>query len=135
GRRRMSVLSPAEVTPGDVLGGVPTGLLVGGAWGAAEGSRRFEVTDPATGEVVARVADASPADGLRALDAADRAQESWGRSPARARAEILRRAFDLVTGRAEEFARLITLEMGKPLAESRAEVAYGAEFLRWFSEE
>ncbi|HEU5038870.1 MAG TPA: NAD-dependent succinate-semialdehyde dehydrogenase [Nocardioides sp.] len=130
----MSVDAP-DRTAADLLAGVPTDLYVDGAWVAAEGGRRFDVTDPATGEVIASVADGSAADGLRALDAAHRAQESWARTPARARAEILRRGFEMVTARAEEFARLITLEMGKPLAESRGEVAYGAEFLRWFSEE
>ncbi|MGN6780930.1 MAG: NAD-dependent succinate-semialdehyde dehydrogenase [Marmoricola sp.] len=119
----------------DLLAAVPTGLYIDGAWVEAEGARRFDVHDPATGRVIATVADASAADGLRALDAADRAQRSWARTSARARAEILRRAFELVTARADDFARLITLEMGKPLAESRGEVAYGAEFLRWFSEE
>lgn len=123
------------VTTPEVLAGVPTDLLVDGRWIAAEDGRRFDVTDPATGEVVASVADASPTDGLRALDAAARAQDSWAATSARTRAEILRRGFELVTARAEEFARLITVEMGKPLAESRAEVAYGAEFLRWFGEE
>ncbi|WP_435746945.1 NAD-dependent succinate-semialdehyde dehydrogenase [Nocardioides sp. SYSU DS0663] len=118
-----------------LLAGVPTGLHVDGAWRDAEGGRRFEVTDPATGDGLASVADASPADGLAALAAAERAQEEWARTPARARGEILRRGFEAVTARSEEFARLITMEMGKPLAESRAEVAYGAEFLRWFSEE
>ncbi|CAI9401645.1 NAD-dependent succinate-semialdehyde dehydrogenase [Nocardioides sp. T2.26MG-1] len=120
---------------GDVIAGIPTDLYIDGAWVEAEGGRRFGVTDPATGAVIASVADGSAADGLRALDAAARVQESWGRTPARMRAEILRRGFELVTARAEEFARLITLEMGKPLTESLAEVAYGAEFLRWFSEE
>lgn len=115
--------------------GLATGLFVDGAWRDATGGRRFDVADPATGAVLTTVADAGPEDGAAALDAADRAQESWGRTPARQRAEILRRAFELVTARTDEFARLITLEMGKPLAESRAEVAYGAEFLRWFSEE
>ncbi|MFK5012188.1 aldehyde dehydrogenase family protein, partial [Klebsiella pneumoniae] len=75
------------------------------------------------------------ADGDAALAAAHRVQESWGRTAPRERAEILRRAFELVTARAEDFALAMTLEMGKPLAEARGEVAYGAEFLRWFSEE
>jgi succinate-semialdehyde dehydrogenase / glutarate-semialdehyde dehydrogenase len=118
-----------------LLASVPTGLFIDGAWVEAAGGDTFEVVDPARGTTLLRVADAGPQDGAAALAAAHRAQESWGRTAARARAEILRRAFDLVTDRAEEFARLITLEMGKPLAESRAEVAYGAEFLRWFSEE
>nr|WP_218910458.1 NAD-dependent succinate-semialdehyde dehydrogenase [Nocardioides thalensis] len=118
-----------------MLGTLPTGLHVDGTWRPAEDGRVFEVADPATAEPLAAVADASPGDAVAALDAAHRAQAEWGRTAPRARAEILRRAFELVTQRADEFALLITLEMGKPLAESRAEVAYGAEFLRWFSEE
>ncbi|ARJ04206.1 NAD-dependent succinate-semialdehyde dehydrogenase [Cnuibacter physcomitrellae] len=114
---------------------VPTGLFLDGEWRDASTGARFDVIDPATERVLARVADASPEDGRAALDAAARAQRSWGRTAPRERAEILRRAFELVTARAEEFALLMTLEMGKPLAESRGEVAYGAEFLRWFSEE
>nr|WP_245886957.1 NAD-dependent succinate-semialdehyde dehydrogenase [Umezawaea tangerina] len=114
---------------------MPTGLHVDGAWSAAGDDRVFDVLDPSTEEVLASVADAGPADGLRALAAAHAAQSAWGRTPPRERAEVLRRAFDIVVRRTEEIALLITLEMGKPLAESRAEVAYGAEFLRWFSEE
>lgn len=118
-----------------LLGALPTGLHVNGAWRPAEGDRVFEVADPATGETLATVADASPGDAMAALAAAHEAQAAWQRTAPRARAEILRKAFELITARTEEFALLITLEMGKPLAESRAEVAYGAEFLRWFSEE
>ena len=95
----------------------------------------FDVHDPATGKVLATLASATSEDALAALDAADAAQASWARTAPRERAEILRRAFDLVTERAEDFALLMTLEMGKPLAEARGEVTYGAEFLRWFSEE
>ncbi len=125
----------SDPTDEKLLASVPTGLFVDGRWVEATGGRRLDVVDPARGAVLTTVADASPADGLAALDAAHRAQESWGRTAPRERAEILRRAFEMVTARAEDFARLITLEMGKPLAESRAEVGYGAEFLRWFSEE
>ena len=95
----------------------------------------FAVHDPATGEVLAELPDGTVDDALAALDAAAAAQEGWARTPARERGEILRRAFDLLTERSEEVARTITAEMGKSLAESRGEVAYGAEFLRWFSEE
>ena len=114
---------------------VPTGLLIDGAWVDASEGRTFDVLDPARGTRLLQVADAGPADGAAALAAAHRAQQSWGSTAPRVRAEVLRRAFEMVTDRAEDFARLITLEMGKPLAESRGEVAYGAEFLRWFSEE
>ena len=113
----------------------PTGLLIGAGWTDAGDGRTLPVEDPATGEILAEVADASPADGLAALDAADAARESWAATTARERAEILRRAFELVIERGEDLAWLITLEMGKPLAEANAELAYGAEFLRWYSEE
>ncbi|GEP40000.1 NAD-dependent succinate-semialdehyde dehydrogenase [Nocardioides psychrotolerans] len=125
----------SALTDEALLASVPTGLFIAGSWVEAAGGRTFDVVDPARGSVLLKVADASAEDGMAALAAAHDAQESWGRTGARVRAEILRRAFTLVTERAEDFARLITWEMGKPLAESRAEVAYGAEFLRWFSEE
>ncbi|WP_235036855.1 NAD-dependent succinate-semialdehyde dehydrogenase [Actinomadura sp. K4S16] len=111
----------------------PDGLFIGGAWRQAASA--FEVLDPATGRVAARVADATARDALQALDAAADAQPSWAATAPRARAEILRRAYELVTERAEALARLATRELGRPLAESRAEVAYAADFLRWFSEE
>jgi succinate-semialdehyde dehydrogenase/glutarate-semialdehyde dehydrogenase len=93
------------------------------------------VDDPATGERLCEVADASPADGQRALDAAVAAQEAWAATAPRARSEILRRAYEIILERREELALLMTLEMGKPLAEARGEVGYAAEFFRWFSEE
>ncbi|MDL9981331.1 NAD-dependent succinate-semialdehyde dehydrogenase [Microbacterium candidum] len=114
---------------------VPTGLFIGGEWVDAEGGRTFPVYDPATGDVIHRIADATPADGIRALDAAVAAQAGWAATPPRTRSDILRRAFDLVQARKEDLALLMTLEMGKPLSEARGEVAYGGEFLRWFSEE
>ena len=114
---------------------VPTGILVAGRREEASTGRRFAVEDPSTGATLCEVADAGPADGLRALGAAADAQPAWARHPPRERGEILRRAWELLSARVDHFAMLITLEMGKPLAESRAEVAYGAEFLRWFSEE
>jgi succinate-semialdehyde dehydrogenase / glutarate-semialdehyde dehydrogenase len=114
---------------------VPTGLFIGGQWREASSGARFVVEDPATGKVLAEVADATPEDGMAALDAAAAAQESWARTAPRVRGELLRAGFEAVTARAEEFAQVMTLEMGKPLAESRGEVTYGAEFLRWFSEE
>ncbi|NAZ84055.1 aldehyde dehydrogenase family protein [Kineococcus sp. R8] len=119
----------------DLLGSVPTQLFVGGRWRAADGGATVDVEDPATAQVLTSVADASVADGRAALDAAVEAAPAWRRTPPRERAEVLRRAFELLTARAEEFALLMTLEMGKPLAEARGEVTYGAEFLRWFSEE
>jgi len=114
---------------------VPTRLLVDGQWVDASGGGTFEVTNPATGDVLARIADATPADGDRALAAAAAAQREWARTEPRVRGEILRSAFELLTERADDFARLMTLEMGKALPEAKGEVAYGAEFFRWFSEE
>jgi succinate-semialdehyde dehydrogenase/glutarate-semialdehyde dehydrogenase len=119
----------------DLLGQVPDGLYIGGQWRPATGGRTFAVTDPSTGETVKEIADASVEDGVAALDAASEAFPSWSTTPARHRAEILRRAFDLLTERKDDFALLMTIEMGKPLAESAGEVTYGGEFLRWFSEE
>jgi succinate-semialdehyde dehydrogenase/glutarate-semialdehyde dehydrogenase len=118
-----------------VLEGLPSGLLIGGAWRAAEGGATFAVEDPATGETLARVADATPADGMAALDAAVAARAAWAATAPRERSEVLRRAFDAVIARRDDLALLMTLEMGKPLAEAHGEVTYGAEFLRWFSEE
>lgn len=118
-----------------LLAGLPRGLFIGGEWVDAEGGATFAVADPSTGRTLVEIADASPGDGIRALDAAVAAQEAWAATAPRARGEILRRAFDLVQQRREDLALLMTLEMGKPLAEARGEVAYGGEFLRWFSEE
>ncbi|MBD8206485.1 NAD-dependent succinate-semialdehyde dehydrogenase [Microbacterium sp. CFBP 8790] len=118
----------------ELLASVPTGLLIGGEWRAATGGETVAVNDPATGEVIREIADATVDDGIAAMDAAADAFPSWAATPARERAEILRRAFDLLQERKEDIALLMTLEMGKPLAEARGEVAYGGEFLRWFSE-
>ena len=113
---------------------VPKQLYIGGEWqDGAKGT--LAVEDPATGESLCEVADASTGDAKRALDAAVEAGSEWSRHPPRERGEILRRAFELITDRADELALLMTLEMGKPLKESKAEIAYGAEFLRWFSEQ
>ncbi|MFN8202212.1 MAG: NAD-dependent succinate-semialdehyde dehydrogenase [Solirubrobacteraceae bacterium] len=114
---------------------VPDGLLIGGRWRAAGGGGELTVEDPATRRAIAVVADATASDAVAALDAAVAAQVAWASTPARERGEILRRAFELTIGRADELALLLTLEMGRPIAESRGEVAYGAEFLRWFAEE
>lgn len=119
----------------ELLASVPDGLFIGGEWRAATDGRTLKVYDPATGQTVKEIADASPEDGKAALDAAVEAFPAWAATPARERAEILRRAFDLLQERKEDFALLMTVEMGKPLAEARGEVAYGGEFLRWFSEE
>lgn len=118
-----------------LLAGVPGDLFVGGNWRGAHGGGTFEVRDPATGAVIKQVADATGEDAKAAMDAAVEAFPSWSATPARERSELLRRAFGRLQERAEDFALLMTLEMGKPLAESRGEVTYGGEFLRWFAEE
>src|SRR5438105_8452015 len=110
-------------------------LHIGGEWRDAAGGASFAIEDPATGDVICRVSDATEDDALAALDAAARSQAAWADHPPRERGEILRRAWQLLMDRREELALLMTLEMGKPLAESRTEISYGAEFLRWFSEE
>ena len=102
-----------------LLAGVPTGLFIGGVWRDSSDGATVKVEDPATGEVLTEVADASVADGRAALDAAVAAQPGWAATAPRDRGEILRAAFEAVSARAEDFALLMTLEMGKPLAESR----------------
>jgi len=119
----------------DLLASVPTDLLINAKWQPAASGKTFDVHDPSTGQVLLSIADAGAEDAAAALDAAVSAQDAWAATAPRERGEVLRRAFELVTARKEDFALLMTLEMGKPLAESRGEVAYGAEFLRWFSEE
>ncbi|OPX10269.1 NAD-dependent succinate-semialdehyde dehydrogenase [Mycobacterium sp. AT1] len=119
----------------DLLAAVPHELLIAGAWRPSSSAATLDVYDPATGEVIKQIADATPADGMAALAAADDAAQSWAGTSARQRADILLRTFDIVQERKEDFALLMSLEMGKPLAEARGEVAYGGEFLRWFSEE
>lgn len=113
----------------------PTQLFVGGAWVDAADGAVMLVDDPATGEILAHVADAGPKDARLAEEAAVQAQQEWARTAPRARSEILRRAYEIILERTDELARLMTSEMGKPLAEARGEVAYAAEFFRWFSEE
>jgi succinate-semialdehyde dehydrogenase/glutarate-semialdehyde dehydrogenase len=119
----------------DVVERVPTGLYIGGEWRSAAGGGTIPVEDPGTGETLAHVADGGSRDALDALDAAAAVQQEWARHPPRERGEILRRAFEELMDRRDELALLMTLEMGKPLAESRAEIAYAAEFFRWFAEE
>ncbi|GAA2879726.1 NAD-dependent succinate-semialdehyde dehydrogenase [Pseudonocardia halophobica] len=118
-----------------VLEAVPTGLLIGGEWRQAASGATTKVEDPSTGEVLAEVADAGREDGLAALTAAHEAQAGFAAMAPRERGEILRRAYETMIARVEDLALLMTLEMGKPLAESRGEVTYAAEFFRWFSEE
>lgn len=119
----------------EVIAKVPTQLLIGGEWRDSTSGETFDVENPATGEKLATLASANSEDATAALDAACAVQDEWARTTPRERAEILRRAFELVQERADDFAALMTLEMGKPIAESKGEVTYGGEFLRWFSEE
>ncbi|MFF0496288.1 NAD-dependent succinate-semialdehyde dehydrogenase [Nocardia aobensis] len=112
---------------------VPTGLFIGGRW--RETAARLPVEDPATGQTLTAVADATPEDGVAALAAAAAAQAAWADVPARTRSEILMRAHRALLDDTERLARIATAEMGKPLAEARGEVAYAAEFFRWFAEE
>jgi succinate-semialdehyde dehydrogenase/glutarate-semialdehyde dehydrogenase len=117
-----------------VVDNVPKQLYIGGEWRDASGGT-LPVEDPATGETIAEVADASPEEAMSALDAAVEKQGEWAQVPAIERGEILRKAFEKLTARADELALLMTLEMGKPVAESKAEIAYAAEFFRWFAGE
>ncbi|WP_298459636.1 NAD-dependent succinate-semialdehyde dehydrogenase [uncultured Cellulomonas sp.] len=128
-------MSAAHALPRHLADAVPTGLLVDGEWRPAAGGATFAVEDPATGQVLAEVADAGPADGLDALAAAHAAQPAWRTVAPRERAELLRAVFETLVARTEDLAALITAEGGKPIAESRAEVAYAAEFVRWYSEQ
>ncbi|MGA4508514.1 NAD-dependent succinate-semialdehyde dehydrogenase [Propionibacteriaceae bacterium G1746] len=123
----------AEVNVDQVLAAVPSGQFIAGEF--VPTGRSFPVLNPATGEVLTEVSDAGPDQARAAMDAACAAGPDWAATDPRTRAELLRRVFDLVTERQHTFAALMTLEMGKPLAEALGEVAYGAEFLRWFSEE
>ncbi|PZQ89634.1 MAG: NAD-dependent succinate-semialdehyde dehydrogenase [Leifsonia xyli] len=123
------------ISESELLAKVPTRLYIGGKWVDGATGRTIEVHDPATGATIATIADATPEDGIRALDAAADAAAAWAATPARTRGELLRAAWELMMERADEFALLMTIEMGKPLAEARGEVSYGGEFLRWFSEE
>lgn len=112
---------------------VPTDLLIGGTWVTGDNGS-FPVHNPSCGQILAHVADASVEQGIEALDAACDARTSWAATSVRERADILNRAYTLMTQRTEVIARLMTLEMGKPLDQSRGEVAYAANYLRWYAE-
>jgi succinate-semialdehyde dehydrogenase/glutarate-semialdehyde dehydrogenase len=118
-----------------VVDGVEKRLYIGGEWRDASGGGTLEVEDPSTGETLCEIADATPEDAEAALDAAVTVQPEWGATPPNERSEILWRAFEALNERTDELALLMTLEMGKSLAESKAEIAYSAEFFRWFSGE
>ncbi len=129
----MSTITPSQEQ--EVLRQVDTNLFIGGEWRDATGGGALSVEDPSTEQTLVEVADGTAEDASAALDAAVDAQAEWAAHPPRERAEILRRAFEAITSRVDELALLMTLEMGKTLTESKAEITYGAEFFRWFSEE
>ncbi len=118
-----------------VIEATPRQLLIGGEWRDASGDETLGVEDPATGEILCEIADATPDDAKAALDAACDVQAEWAATPPNERSEILHRAFVALNEQAEDLALLMTLEMGKTVAESKAEIAYAAEFFRWFSGE
>lgn len=118
-----------------IIDKVNTGLFIDGQWRDAETGDTIDVINPATGKVIAKVADGSEKDAQDAIEAAGRAQKSWAATPPRERGEILRRAFELLIEKQDEIGAVMTAEMGKSLTEAKGEVAYGAEFFRWFSEE
>ena len=119
----------------DLVGADRRNLFIDGTWREAENGARLDVIDPADRSVLTDVADATPGDALDALDAAAAAQAGWAATPPRERGEILRTAYELITARADDFAELMSLEMGKTVAEAKGEVAYGADFFRWYAEE
>jgi succinate-semialdehyde dehydrogenase/glutarate-semialdehyde dehydrogenase len=119
----------------ELLGPDHRNLFIGGEWRESENGARLEVIDPADGSVITDVADGTTGDATDALDSAVDAQEAWAATPPRERGEILRRAYELITERADGFAALMSLEMGKTVKEAEGEVAYGADFFRWYAEE
>ena len=119
----------------NLLANVPTDLWIGGKWRKSSDGQRFDVIDPATESKITSVASATVEDAKAAVDAASGAFEGWAGKKPRERAEILRKAYELIMRDAERFAKLITIENGKALSDSRGEVAYAAEFFRWFAEE
>ncbi|MEV4598916.1 NAD-dependent succinate-semialdehyde dehydrogenase [Amycolatopsis sp. NPDC049253] len=125
----------SAITEAGVVGAVDKELFIGGKWVPAKSGKTFEVQDPSTGTALCEVADAGAEDGMAALDAAVAAQAGWAAVAPRERGEILRRAYDKLIERRDELALLMTLEMGKPLAEAAGEITYAAEFFRWFAEE
>ncbi|PXW35547.1 UNVERIFIED_CONTAM: succinate semialdehyde dehydrogenase [Williamsia faeni] len=118
-----------------LIGSIPTGLYIDGQWAPAASGATFDVENPATGQVIAKVAKGGATDATAAINSAARHQKAWAATSPRERSEILRRAYELILDRQDDLALIMTTEMGKPLAEAKSEVAYAAEFFRWFSEE
>ncbi len=129
----MTAIATTQVP--DAISSVHTDLFIDGEWVPAAAGDRFDVLNPATGEVLAQVADADATDARRALETAAAHQAEWAATSPRSRSEILYRAYEIIMSRVDEIASVMTAEMGKPLAEAKGEVAYGAEFFRWFAEE
>ncbi len=119
----------------DVIATGATGLVIGGEPQPASDGATIDVLDPATGSAIAGVSSGSTEDAIRAVDAADAAAEMWAASTPRARSDVLQRAFEIMIDRQDELAELIVLEMGKALPEAAGEIAYAAEFFRWYSGE
>ena len=117
------------------VGGVPHQLLIGGEWRDSSSGETFGVEDPSTGETLTEIADATPEDAQAAMNAAADAQAEWGASEPNLRSEILHKAFEALNDQADDLALLMTLEMGKSIAESKSEITYAAEFFRWFAGE
>src|ERR687893_318605 len=118
-----------------LIEGVNKQLFIGGEWRDAAGGGTLAVEDPATGKILCEIADGQPDDALAALEAADKAQADWAKTAPRQRGEILRSAFEMIMERIDDLALLMTLEMGKPVADSKAEITYASEFFRWYSEQ
>jgi succinate-semialdehyde dehydrogenase/glutarate-semialdehyde dehydrogenase len=134
----MVLANSFTVPPADGKDGpfpVPTGLLIGESWREGISEKRFDIVDPSSGKVLTSVADGGVADGLKAVDAAAGAARDWAATPPRKRSAILMACFDAIMAHADWLARLISLENGKSLADARGEVAYAAEFFRWYAEE
>jgi succinate-semialdehyde dehydrogenase/glutarate-semialdehyde dehydrogenase len=130
----MAVANPNQAKTTELLKRMPTGLLIGDGFSTGTGGE-FEVHDPANGEVLTKVANANEADLARALELAAEAQPKWAKTAPRQRAEVLRKAFELMIQQADDIALIMSLENGKTLADAKAETLYAAEFFRWFSEE
>ncbi|HVU60387.1 MAG TPA: NAD-dependent succinate-semialdehyde dehydrogenase [Mycobacteriales bacterium] len=118
-----------------VVDAVPKGLFIGGQWRDSSSGATLGVEDPSTEQRLCEVADATAEDATAALDAACAAQAAWAATPPRERGEVLRRTYELMNERADDLALLMTLEMGKPVAESKGEITYASDFIRWYSEE
>jgi succinate-semialdehyde dehydrogenase/glutarate-semialdehyde dehydrogenase len=130
-------MATTTLTSGEtaVLEAVPHDLYIGGAWRSAGGGGTIAVEDPSTGETLCEVADATVDDARAALDAAVAAGAAWRATAPRERGDVLRVAYDLIKERTDDLALLMTLEMGKPISESKAEITYANNFLRWYAEE